>query len=62
MHGNNPEGFKGVGETGTIPAPAAIASAVEDAIRRMGSDVVLTEIPLTPTRIFGALNGSVRSA
>ncbi|HEY4025507.1 MAG TPA: molybdopterin cofactor-binding domain-containing protein, partial [Candidatus Dormibacteraeota bacterium] len=30
----NPEGFKGVGESGTIPVPAAIAAAVDDALRR----------------------------
>jgi aerobic carbon-monoxide dehydrogenase large subunit len=54
--GNNPEGFKGVGETGTIAAPAAIAAAVEDALRRMGKEVTLTEIPLTPTRIFAAMS------
>lgn len=58
LHGNNPEGFKGVGETGTIPTPAAVASAIEDALRRLGSEVVLTEIPLTPTRLFDALVGS----
>ena len=58
--GKNPEGFKGVGETGTIAAPAAIAAAVEDALRRLGTDVVLNEIPLTPTRLFGALNGASR--
>ncbi|MBV8717770.1 MAG: xanthine dehydrogenase family protein molybdopterin-binding subunit [Chloroflexi bacterium] len=59
--GNNPEGFKGVGETGTIAAPAAVAGALEDAIRRLGSNVVLTEIPLTPTRLFNALNGVAAS-
>src|SRR5579859_1886557 len=55
VHGNNPEGFKGIGETGTIRTPAAVASAIEDALRRLGSDVVVTEIPLTPTRLFDAL-------
>jgi carbon-monoxide dehydrogenase large subunit len=58
--GNNPEGFKGVGETGTIAAPAAVASAVEDALRQLGADVFLGEIPLTPTRVFAALNGAAR--
>lgn len=56
--GNNPEGFKGVGETGTIAAPAAIAGAIEDALRRSGVEVTIGEIPLTPTRIFSALAGS----
>jgi CO/xanthine dehydrogenase Mo-binding subunit len=56
--GNNPEGFKGVGETGTIAAPAAVASAVEDALRQLGREVFLGELPLTPTRVFVALNGA----
>jgi carbon-monoxide dehydrogenase large subunit len=48
----NPEGFKGVGEAGTIPAPAAIVAAVEDALRRSGADVELCELPLTPARLW----------
>ena len=31
---SNPEGFKGAGESGTIPVPAAISAAIEDAIRQ----------------------------
>jgi carbon-monoxide dehydrogenase large subunit len=60
VFGNNPEGFKGVGETGTIAAPAAIASAIEDALRQLGSEVFLGELPLTPSRVFDALNGATR--
>ena len=41
MLGNNPEGFKGVGETGTIAAPAAIVAAIEDALRTLGVDANL---------------------
>ena len=52
---NNPEGFKGVGESATIPVPAAIAAAVEDALRKLGSKAILTEIPLTPERVFEAI-------
>jgi carbon-monoxide dehydrogenase large subunit len=48
----NPEGFKGVGEAGTIPAPAAIVGAVEDALRRAGTTVELCELPLTPARLW----------
>ncbi|MBO0689012.1 MAG: molybdopterin-dependent oxidoreductase, partial [Candidatus Dormibacteraeota bacterium] len=50
----NPEGFKGVGEAGTIPAPAAIVAAIEDALRRSGADVELCELPLTPARLWAA--------
>ncbi len=51
----NPEGFKGVGESATIPAAAAIAGAVEDALRKLGCKTIVSEIPMTPERIFNAL-------
>jgi carbon-monoxide dehydrogenase large subunit len=57
--GDNPEGFKGVGETGTIAAPAAIVAAIEDALRRMGRDVALGILPLTPTRLFTIIENRV---
>jgi carbon-monoxide dehydrogenase large subunit len=49
----NPLGVKGAGEGGTIPAPAAIVSAVEDALAPFG--VRFAEMPLTPARIVTAL-------
>src|SRR5690349_4795058 len=49
----NPLGVKGAGEGGTIPAPAAIVSAVEDALAPFG--VRFCEAPLTPARIVEAL-------
>lgn len=42
----NPLGIKGAGEAGTIPVPATIASAVEDAI-----GVPIHEVPLSPSRL-----------
>ena len=48
----NPEGFRGIGEAGAIPVPAAICSAVEDALRRAGLAVDVTDIPLTSDRLF----------
>jgi aerobic carbon-monoxide dehydrogenase large subunit len=47
----NPEGFKGVGESGTIPVPAAIASAVDDALLRHGIDAFASDLPLSPERV-----------
>lgn len=44
---DNLTGFRGLGEGGTIGAPAAIANAVSDAL---GVDV--RKLPLTPERIF----------
>jgi carbon-monoxide dehydrogenase large subunit len=54
----NPEGFKGAGESGTIPAPAALCNAIEDALRQVKPDVVVGEIPVTPNRIFDLLQES----
>jgi carbon-monoxide dehydrogenase large subunit len=53
--GNNPEGFKGVGETGTIAAPAAVVAALEDALRQLGVDANITTLPVTPRRLFALL-------
>jgi len=49
----NPLGVKGAGEGGTIPAPAAIIGAIEDALSPFG--VRFVEMPLTPARIIEAL-------
>jgi carbon-monoxide dehydrogenase large subunit len=45
----NPLGVKGVGEAGTIPAAAALISAIEDALSPFG--VRIDHYPLTPRRI-----------
>jgi aerobic carbon-monoxide dehydrogenase large subunit len=47
-------GFKGVGEGGTIGAPAAIANAVADALAPLR--VEITELPITPERLFRLLD------
>jgi len=52
----NPLGVKGAGEGGTIPAPAAIIGAIEDALSPFG--VHFAEIPLTPARIVAALKAT----
>lgn len=49
----NPLGVKGAGEGGTIPAAAAIISAIEDALSETG--VFLAEAPMTPPRLFEIL-------
>ena len=51
----NPQGFKGAGESATIPAPAAVAAAIEDAVRKLGREVFVSELPISPLRLFGAL-------
>jgi CO/xanthine dehydrogenase Mo-binding subunit len=45
-----PFGAKGVGETGNIPVPPAIANAIENAV---GARV--TEAPFTPERVLKAI-------
>ena len=49
----NPLGVKGAGEGGTIPAPAAIIAAIEDALSPF--NVRFNDMPLTPERIVTAL-------
>jgi carbon-monoxide dehydrogenase large subunit len=46
----NPLGVKGAGEGGTLPAPAAIANAIADALRPLAVDI--TEMPLTLERLW----------
>ncbi len=43
-------GFRGMGEGGTIGAPAALANALADALAPLGIDV--NELPMTPERLF----------
>jgi carbon-monoxide dehydrogenase large subunit len=49
----NPLGVKGAGEGGTIPAPAAIIAAVEDALSPFGIEIC--DAPLTPMRLQALL-------
>ena len=46
-------GFRGMGEGGTIGAPAAIANAVSDALSPL--EIQVSILPITPERIFGLL-------
>jgi carbon-monoxide dehydrogenase large subunit len=52
---SNPEGFKGAGESGTIPVPAAISNAVEDALRQRVPDAVIDHLPIRADRIVDML-------
>jgi carbon-monoxide dehydrogenase large subunit len=55
----NPLGIKGAGEGGTIPAIAALVSAVEDALAPFG--VTIAEAPITPARIVALLGEAARA-
>ncbi|HEX9363601.1 MAG TPA: aerobic carbon-monoxide dehydrogenase large subunit [Candidatus Dormibacteraeota bacterium] len=49
----NPLGVKGAGEAGVIPVGAVLASAIEDALH-----VPITEMPLSPLKLYEALLSS----
>jgi carbon-monoxide dehydrogenase large subunit len=51
----NPLGAKGIGSVSTVPAPAAVANAVLDALSRFG--VRHLDTPLTAEKIWHAMQG-----
>lgn len=55
----NPLGVKGIGESGTVPAAAAIISGIEDALSDY--DVRIAEAPITPARLFQLIQASRRT-
>ena len=56
----NPLGVKGVGESGCVPAAAAIISAIENALSPFG--VRIEEYPVTPARLFALLQKTKASS
>ena len=50
---NNPMGFKGIAESGTIGGPPAVQNAVVDALSHLG--VRHLDLPLTPERVWEAI-------
>lgn len=53
---NNLGGFRGMGEGGTIGAPAAIANAISDALSPLGIEI--ETLPATPERLFRLVQGN----
>ncbi len=51
-----PGGFRGLGEGGAIPPPATIAGAIADAVPQIAHS--LTSTPMTPPRIWAALDAA----
>jgi carbon-monoxide dehydrogenase large subunit len=51
-------GQKGIGESGAIGSPAAIANAINDALRPLGVEV--SQLPVSPRVVFAALAGRQR--
>jgi carbon-monoxide dehydrogenase large subunit len=56
----NPLGLKGLGEGGAISPPAAIANAVDDALRPLGVEVQAT--PLSPERVLALIDAARQRA
>jgi len=54
----NPLGIKGAAESGTIGAPAAIVSAIDDALRPF--DVYVRDLPVTPARLRALIRAAPR--
>ena len=52
---HNPLGVKGCGEAGAIASPPTIVNAVIDAIRSSGKDLTEIDMPLTPSRVWAAM-------
>ncbi|WP_308916553.1 xanthine dehydrogenase family protein molybdopterin-binding subunit [Jannaschia sp. LMIT008] len=52
---HNPLGVKGCGEAGAIGSPPTVVNAVIDALARGGHDVAHIDMPLTPVRVWTAL-------
>jgi len=55
---HNPLGVKGCGEAGAIGSPPALVNAVIDALHRGGkTNVTHIDMPLSPARVWAAMNG-----
>jgi carbon-monoxide dehydrogenase large subunit len=53
---HNPLGVKGCGEAGAIGSPPAVVNAVVDALQRNGSSITHIDMPLSPSRVWEAMN------
>ncbi|MDE4189583.1 MULTISPECIES: xanthine dehydrogenase family protein molybdopterin-binding subunit [Rhodobacterales] len=53
---HNPLGVKGCGEAGAIGSPPAVVNAVVDALQAAGKDVTHIDMPLSPGRVWAAMN------
>ncbi|PRY95293.1 xanthine dehydrogenase molybdenum binding subunit apoprotein [Hasllibacter halocynthiae] len=56
---HNPLGVKGCGEAGAIGSPPSVVNAVIDALHSGGHRVGHIDMPLTPARVWAAMNGAV---
>jgi aerobic carbon-monoxide dehydrogenase large subunit len=54
---HNPLGVKGCGEAGAIGSPPAVVNAVVDALQSGGHKVAHIDMPVSPARVWAAING-----
>lgn len=54
---HNPLGVKGCGEAGAIGSPPALVNAVVDALQGAGHNVTHIDMPLSPSRVWQAMQG-----
>ncbi|WP_127112370.1 xanthine dehydrogenase family protein molybdopterin-binding subunit [Shimia sediminis] len=54
---HNPLGVKGCGEAGAIGSPPAVVNAVIDALQSGGHDITHIDMPVSPSRVWAAMNG-----
>ncbi|MGC3936981.1 xanthine dehydrogenase family protein molybdopterin-binding subunit [Roseobacter sp. EG26] len=52
---HNPLGVKGCGEAGAIGSPPSVVNAVVDALQSGGKDVTHIDMPLSPARVWAAM-------
>ncbi|WP_299350170.1 xanthine dehydrogenase family protein molybdopterin-binding subunit [uncultured Shimia sp.] len=53
---HNPLGVKGCGEAGAIGSPPSVVNAVVDALQSGGHDVSHIDMPVSPSRVWAAMN------
>jgi carbon-monoxide dehydrogenase large subunit len=49
---------KGCGEAGAIGSPPALVNAVLDALNRGGHDIAHIDMPLSPARVWSAIQAA----
>ncbi|WP_424986138.1 xanthine dehydrogenase family protein molybdopterin-binding subunit [Microbulbifer sp. S227A] len=54
---HNPLGVKGCGEAGAIGSPPSVVNAVIDALQSGGKSVAHIDMPLSPSRVWAAMQG-----
>ncbi|MEL7347450.1 MAG: hypothetical protein AAFN17_06810, partial [Pseudomonadota bacterium] len=55
---HNPLGVKGCGEAGAIGSPPALVNAVLDALNAAGYGVEHIDMPLSPARVWAAIDAA----